>query len=82
MEKIAAASVEELQQAEEVGPKVAESIYLFFREPQNQLLIERLKTAEPVVRIYGQAEERRSADRSDICSYRNLAGHDPRGSQV
>jgi DNA ligase (NAD+) len=31
--------------AEEVGPRVAESIYIFFREPQNQLLVERLKTA-------------------------------------
>ena len=31
--------------AEEVGPKVAESIFTFFREPQNQALIERLKAA-------------------------------------
>jgi DNA ligase (NAD+) len=38
--------VEELQQAPEVGPKVAESINIFFREPQNQLLLERLKKAE------------------------------------
>ncbi len=45
MEKIGAATIDELQQATEVGPKVAESIYLFFREPQNQLLIERLKKA-------------------------------------
>jgi DNA ligase (NAD+) len=45
MEKIAAASREELQGAEEVGPKVAESIFAFFKEPHNQELIERLKTA-------------------------------------
>jgi len=45
MEKIAAASIEELQEAQEVGPKVAESIYMFFREPQNLLLVERLKKA-------------------------------------
>jgi len=45
MEKIEAATIEELQQAEEVGPKVAESIYLFFREPQNRNLVERLKKA-------------------------------------
>ncbi len=45
MEKIEAATIEELQQAEEVGPKVAESIYLFFREPQNRSLVERLKKA-------------------------------------
>src|SRR5207248_444068 len=31
MEKIATASIEELQQAPEVGPKVAESVYVFFR---------------------------------------------------
>src|SRR5579863_1829162 len=48
MEKIGAASIDELQQAEEVGPKVAESIYLFFREPHNQHLIERLKAANLV----------------------------------
>jgi DNA ligase (NAD+) len=45
MEKIAAASREELQAAPEVGPKVAESIFVFFREPQNQALIEKLKAA-------------------------------------
>jgi DNA ligase (NAD+) len=45
MEKIAEAGIDELQQAPEVGPKVAESICLFFREPQNQLLVERLKKA-------------------------------------
>jgi DNA ligase (NAD+) len=45
MEKLSAASIEELQQAPEVGPRVAESIFAFFREPQNQLLIERLKRA-------------------------------------
>jgi DNA ligase (NAD+) len=45
MEKLASATIEELQQAEEVGPKVAESVYVFFREPHHQLLIERLKAA-------------------------------------
>jgi DNA ligase (NAD+) len=45
LDKIAKASIEELQQAEEVGPKVAESIYQFFREPRNQELVERLRSA-------------------------------------
>jgi DNA ligase (NAD+) len=45
MEKIAGASVEDLQEAQEVGPKVAESIQAFFREPQNQELVVRLKQA-------------------------------------
>lgn len=43
--KLAAASVEELQTAQEVGPRVAEAIYTFFREPRNEQLIERLHRA-------------------------------------
>jgi DNA ligase (NAD+) len=45
MDKIANAGFEELQQAEEVGPKVAESIFQFFREPRNRELVERLRVA-------------------------------------
>jgi DNA ligase (NAD+) len=45
MDAIAAASVEDLQRAEEVGPKVAESVYLFFQEPHNHELIDRLRGA-------------------------------------
>ncbi len=45
MDAIAHASREELQQAEEVGPKVAETVFQFFREPHNQKLIERLRAA-------------------------------------
>ena len=45
LDRIAQASVDELQRAEEVGPKVAESVYQFFREPRNQELVERLRTA-------------------------------------
>ncbi|MGO4881308.1 MAG: NAD-dependent DNA ligase LigA [Bryobacteraceae bacterium] len=45
LDAIAKSSVEELQRAEEVGPKVAESIYQFFREPRNQELVERLRAA-------------------------------------
>jgi DNA ligase (NAD+) len=45
LEKIASAKPDELQKAEEVGPKVAESIYQFFREPRNQDLVERLRSA-------------------------------------
>jgi len=45
LDKLATASMEELQGAEEVGPKVAESIAAFFREPHNQELIERLRKA-------------------------------------
>jgi DNA ligase (NAD+) len=45
LDKIAAAEEETLQDAEEVGPKVARSIYQFFREPRNQELVERLRAA-------------------------------------
>jgi DNA ligase (NAD+) len=45
MVKIASANAEELQEAEEVGPKVAESIVQFFQEPRNRELVERLQAA-------------------------------------
>jgi DNA ligase (NAD+) len=45
LETIAEADVSTLQGAEEVGPKVAESIYRFFREPQNRVLVARLADA-------------------------------------
>jgi len=45
METISAAGVEELQAASEVGPKVAESVFRFFREPRNQELVDRLRAA-------------------------------------
>ena len=43
LDAIAGADVETLQQAEEVGPKVAQSIRRFFDEPHNRELIERLR---------------------------------------
>jgi DNA ligase (NAD+) len=45
LDAIAEADVETLQQAEEVGPKVAESIHEFFREPRNRELVDRLRAA-------------------------------------
>lgn len=45
MDRIVGASPEELQSAQEVGPKVAESIAAFFREPHNAELVERLRLA-------------------------------------
>jgi len=43
LDKIASAEMEALQEAEEVGPKVAHSIHAFFREEHNKKLIERLR---------------------------------------
>ena len=45
LDAIAEASREDLQRSEEVGPKVAESVYQFFREPHNRDLVERLRAA-------------------------------------
>jgi DNA ligase (NAD+) len=45
LDKVAQASAEELQRAEEVGPKVGESVSQFFREPRNRELVERLRAA-------------------------------------
>jgi DNA ligase (NAD+) len=45
LDAIAAASAAELQEAQEIGPKVADSIRQFFAEEQNRKLIERLRTA-------------------------------------
>lgn len=42
---IAGASAEQLQEADEIGPKVAASIIDFFAEEQNRELIERLRAA-------------------------------------
>jgi DNA ligase (NAD+) len=45
LEKIAAADEDELQKADEVGPKVSRSIHQFFHEKHNQALVERLGKA-------------------------------------
>jgi DNA ligase (NAD+) len=45
IDAIIAASNEELQMAENIGEKVAASIYTFFRKPENLILIEKLKAA-------------------------------------
>jgi DNA ligase (NAD+) len=44
LDKIAAADEDELQKAEEVGPKVARSIHQFFGEKHNQALVEKLRS--------------------------------------
>jgi DNA ligase (NAD+) len=45
LDAIAQANEEVLQQAEEVGPKVSESILQFFHEPRNRELVEKLRSA-------------------------------------
>lgn len=45
LDKIAQATADELQRAEEIGPRVAEAIRNFWSEPRNQALLERLRAA-------------------------------------
>jgi DNA ligase (NAD+) len=45
LERLAAASYEELITIEDVGPKVAESIVFFFKQPENTELIDKLRKA-------------------------------------
>ena len=45
IERLEQASKEELEQVHEVGPKLAESIYEFLKQPENRALIERLQHA-------------------------------------
>ena len=45
MDTLMAATAEELEQVNEVGPRVAQAVLEFFAEPKNQLLIEQLRKA-------------------------------------
>jgi len=45
LDALASASAEKLTEVEDVGPKVAESIVFFFRQPENTALIRKLKEA-------------------------------------
>ncbi len=45
MDDLVKASEEELQQVEEVGPRIAKSIVEFFAEPKNRELVDELRTA-------------------------------------
>jgi DNA ligase (NAD+) len=56
MEALANAAVEELQNVNEVGPKIAESIAEFFSNPANRKLVERL--GEAGLAFKGQKKER------------------------
>jgi DNA ligase (NAD+) len=56
MEALEQASVEELQNVDEVGPRIAESIVEFFSIPANRKLVERLR--EPDSTFTGKKKER------------------------
>jgi DNA ligase (NAD+) len=46
MDALMNASEEELQQVNEIGPRIAQSIVEFFQEPKNRELVERLRKAD------------------------------------
>jgi len=45
MDRLARAGLEELQSIPTIGPKIAQSVYSFFRQPENLRLVEKLKRA-------------------------------------
>lgn len=45
IEGLKSASAEDLERVHEIGPKLAESVYKFFRQPENAALIDRLAAA-------------------------------------
>src|SRR5437588_10671759 len=53
------ASMEELQEVNEVGPRVGQSIYDFFQEPKNRELVEKLRAAK--LHFTGKKRERGTA---------------------
>jgi DNA ligase (NAD+) len=53
MERLEQATQEELEQVREIGPKLAESIHFFFRQPENRGLIERLRKAGLPMEVFG-----------------------------
>jgi DNA ligase (NAD+) len=56
MDELMKASLEELQEVNEVGPRVAASIHEFFAEPRNRALVKRLK--EHGLTFAGKKKER------------------------
>ena len=59
MDALTNASEEELQEVNEVGPRIAESIVEFFQEPKNRALVEQLRTAG--LTLTGKKKERGTA---------------------
>ena len=62
IDRLAAASLEELTSSPEVGEKIAQSVFEFFRKPENQVEIARLKKAGLILK----SEEREPEKESDV----------------
>ena len=46
LDALASASIGELQEAEAIGPKIAESVHAYMRDPQKQAIIQKLRAAD------------------------------------
>ncbi len=79
VDEIAAASAETLQEANEIGPKVADAIRQFFAEERNRELIERLRAAGLTLhRPEGQVNERGPLTGTDFRAHRHVADTETR----
>ncbi len=82
LDKIAAADEDELQKAEEVGPKVSHSIHQFFHEKHNQELVETAARSRVFLHSRGQEARRRAAGRDDFGADGHAPEPDARRSQA
>src|SRR5713226_8671174 len=62
MEKLEAASEDEINEIYGIGPEIAQSVAHFFAEPRNRKIIERLRKAGVVMREQGATERPRPLD--------------------
>jgi DNA ligase (NAD+) len=62
MEKLEAASEDEINEIYGIGPEIAQSVARFFAEPRNRKIIERLRKAGVVMREQGATEGPRPLD--------------------
>ncbi len=81
LDAIMHADEEALQEAEEVGPKVAESIHQFFHEQRNKKLVEELREAGLTFTHAIRKKDRRRAHGQDLCAHRHAAQPGARRSQ-
>ena len=75
LDRLMAASADELTEVRDVGPEVAEAIHQFFAEPRNRAVVERLLDAG--VRPAAVEAVRGPALRQEVRPHRRPREHDP-----
>ena len=81
MDALMAASMEELEAVDEVGPRVAQAIQEFFAEEKNRQLVEKLRQAGLTFTAREEAKVV-TARRPDVCAYRHHGRSDARRGEV